>query len=109
MGKILYSTFPGLIKRIEKSYRARVLTECFDGMSAKKIVTSKDVLSNFNLENFIPSFRISREGMIRNNPLDIFFEDIIRFSYTSLKWPFFEARSFVHKNEKGEKVSLTTV
>ena len=109
MGKILHSTFPGLIKKIEKSDRARVTVECFDGKSANKIVTSKDVLSKFNLEAFIPNFRVSREGIIRNIPLDISTEDIIRFAATSLKCPIMEARRFVHKDEKGEKVPSTTV
>ena len=109
MGKILHSTFPGLIKRIEKSDRARVLVECFDGKSANKIVTSKDALSKFNLEAFIPNFRVSREGIIRNIPLDISIDDIVRFSSTSLKCPITEARRFVHKNDKGEKVPSTTV
>ena len=109
MREILHSTFPGLIKRIEKSDRARVTVECYDGKSANKISTSKDVLSNFNLEAFVPSFRVSREGIIRNIPLDISTEDIIRFSSTSLKCPIVEARRFVHKNEKGEKFPSTTV
>ena len=109
MGKILHSTFPGLIKRIEKSDRARVLVECFHGKPANKIVTSKDALSNFNLEAFIPNFRVSREGIIRNIPLDTSIEDIIKFSSTNLKCPIIEARRFVHWNEKREKVPSTKV
>ena len=109
MGKILHSTFPGLIKKMEKSDRARVTVKCYDGKSANKIVTSKDVLSDFNPEAFITNFRVSREGIIRNIPLDISTEDIIRFSATSLKCSIMEARRFVHKNEKGEKVPSTTV
>ena len=49
MGKILHTSFPGLIKRIEKSDRAKISVECFDGKSANRIVSSRDSLGRFNL------------------------------------------------------------
>ena len=98
MQKILHTAFPGLIKRIEKSDRAQISLECFDGKSANKIVSSRDSLGRFNLEAFILNFRVSREGIMRNIPLDISIEDVIRFSSTNLKCPILDARRFIHKN-----------
>ena len=109
MGKILHTAFPSLIKRIEKSDRTRISVECFDGKSANRIVSSRVSLEKFNLEAFIPNFPVSREGIIRNIPLDISVEDVIRFSSTNLKCPILDARRFIHKNEKGEKIPSTTV
>ena len=108
MGKILHIAFPGLIKHIEKFDRTRISVECFDGKSANKIVSSRDSLGRFNLEGFVPNFRVSREGIIRNIPLDISV-DVIRFSSTNLKCPILDARRFIHKNKKVEKIPSTTI
>ena len=91
---------PGLIKNIKKSDRSKILVECFDSMSANKIVSSKDSLVEFNLEAHIPNYRISREGIIRNIPLDISMEDIIRFSTTSIKCSVLSTRRFIYENER---------
>ena len=109
MGKILHTAFPGLIKRIEKSDRAKISVECFDGKSVNKIVSPRDSLGKFNLEALIPNFQVSREGIIRNILLDISVEDVIRFSSINLKCPILDARRFIHKNEKGEKIPSTII
>ena len=109
IGQILHSSFPGMIKNISKSNFSRVDAECYDGKGANKIVESNKTLINHNLKAFIPNYRVSREGIIRDILLEIEIDDIIRYASRNLKCPVLSARRFLSKKYNGELTPSTTI
>ena len=45
--------------------------ECYDGKGANKIVESSKTLNNHNIKDFIPNYRVLREGIIRFDGQDV--------------------------------------
>ena len=87
IGQILHPSFPEIIKNISKSNFSRVDVGSYDGKGTNKIVESNKALTNYNLKAFIPNYRVSREGIIRDIPFEIEIDDIVRHALTNLKCP----------------------
>ena len=85
IGKMLHSPFPNSIKSISKNNFSRVNVECRDGSSANKIVNSLSILDKYYINDSIPNFRLSREGIIRDVPQEITIDDFIKNASTNLK------------------------
>ena len=64
----------------------RLNVEYFDGKGASKIVDSNCALTNYGLVAFIPNYRVSNKGIIRDIPLEIRIEDDVGHSATSFLW-----------------------
>ena len=109
IGKILHSAFPNSIKNISKNNFSRVNVECRDGASANKIVNSLSILEKYDLNAFIPNFRVSREGIIRDVPLEITIDDFIKNASTNLKCPILGGRRFITKKDNGVLSPTSTV
>ena len=107
--QIVYSSFPGIIKNISKSNFSRVDVECYDGKGANKIAESNKTLINHNLKTFIHNYRVSREGIIRDIPLEIEIDDIIRYASTNLKCPVLSDCRFLSKKDNEELTPSTTI
>ena len=109
IGQILHSSFPGIIKNISKSNFSRVDVKCYGGKGANIIVESNKASINQNLKAFIPNYRVSREGIIRDIPLEMEIDDIVRHASTNLKCPVSSAHRFLSKKYDGKLTPSTTV
>ena len=74
-------------------FRTTIL--CKSASGANKIVDNLGKI-NSNLKAFIPNFRVTRLGIVRNIPLDLLMEDLKEHAISSV--PIINAKRFERKD-----------
>ena len=106
VGRILHKSFKDEILDCKKKGPSRTTILCKSAFGANKTVENLEKI-NSNLKAFIPNFRITRLGIVRNIPLDLLMEDLKEHAISSVL--IINAKRFERKDQHGKFIPTSTV